>query len=256
MSTIAFLGATGGCTLAVLVRAVNAGTSCRALVRTPSKLVKLLVEDKKVPQEKVDQHLVILQGDATSVEDVKKLFEGPAVSVVVSGIGAYPKMQASLTTPFTLEDPHLCTKSASSLIAALSSLPASMPKPIITMISTTGISAHPVYAGLKDVPFLLHSLYSWGLHVMHEDKRDAEEVLRQAAKERKSGGFVIVRASLLVDSETGSKKTRVGWEEEGGKPAVGYTVGRDAVGEWIYEEVVKDEEKRKEWVGRHVTLTW
>ncbi|KAK9318922.1 hypothetical protein V1517DRAFT_334223 [Lipomyces orientalis] len=48
----------------------------------------------------------------------------------------------------------------------------------------------------------------------------------------------------------GWKTLRVGVEE---KPAVGYTIARADVGEWIFEELIKKD--GGEWVGKSVTLT-
>lgn len=58
------------------------------------------------------------------------------------------------------------------------------------------------------------------------------------------GGLVIVRPSLLAgnhiiaaaEEDTGFSRLRVGTEKE---PALGYTVPRASIGEWIYREAVK-----------------
>ena len=94
---------------------------------------------------------------------------------------------------------------------------------------------------------------------------------------------VVVRPTLLVDGErSGKGKVRVGWEHAGvstgddndddgatdgraGKsavrakvapgPAVGYSVRRADVGEWLFEEVVMGREHGRDWAGRVVTLS-
>lgn len=130
-------------------------------------------------------------------------------------------------------------------------------KPEIVAVSTTGISSGP-----RDVPLLYYPLYRWALKVPHEDKAGMEKLLWDEAKrggrERVTGSFVIVRATLLTNSERGVDKVRWGGE---GKPVLGWTVGRRDVGEWIYEKVVRrDEERwgekgREPVVGRDVAVT-
>lgn len=114
------------------------------------------------------------------------------------------------------------------------------------------------------MPLAFLPLYHWGLAVPHENKRRMEGLLEEASKAGKSvpiDGFVSVRASLLMDGAgKGTEAVRVGWEvDEGGAmkgpgPAVGYTVARDDVGLWMFEELVKSD-GRDDWRGRYVTLT-
>lgn len=79
-------------------------------------------------------------------------------------------------------------------------------------------------------------------------------VVEQTANGRTSesiSGWVIVRASLLKNGPAlGEPKVRVGRE---GSPAVGYTISRDDVGKWIFENFVKD---GKAWMGQKVSLTY
>lgn len=77
-----------------------------------------------------------------------------------------------------------------------------------------------------------------------------EDVLLESGRE-----WVVVKPSLLTNGVGKGKATRVGWEGEGGSPAVGNFINRDSVGNWLFEEVVQ-EQKRRQWIGRKVTLTW
>ncbi|GAA6032583.1 hypothetical protein JCM8097_004827 [Rhodosporidiobolus ruineniae] len=246
--TIAFLGATGGCTLAALVRTLNAGIDARALVRTPSKLVDLL-RKRGVSQAIIDAHLTVLEGNAKDVEAVKQLFAGPQVSLVVFGVGGAPKFNPSITSPFTLDDPAVCADSTRALLAALASPPKPLSRqPDLAFISTTGLNS-----AVRDVPWGFQTFYRYTLHIPHVDKKEMERLVEDSGRQN----YVLLHPSLLMDSPTKGKKTRVGWEGEGGKLEVGYTIGRDAVGEWIFQALIEgSEEARKEWFGRKVTLTW
>lgn len=64
-------------------------------------------------------------------------------------------------------------------------------------------------------------------------------------------GWVMVRPSLLTNGAAlGEGSVRVGREE---KPAVGYTISREDVGKWIFDNFVRGEGK---WVGEKVSLTY
>lgn len=81
--------------------------------------------------------------------------------------------------------------------------------------------------------------------------------IAKPAGERAIENFVIIRPSLLTDGKRlGLKKIRVGEEsEEAVKPAVGYTISREDVGGWIFDELVSgDGEKR--FAGKMVSLTY
>lgn len=91
--TIAFLGATGdtaGFCLATCLNSSNPTYDCRALARTPQKLLKSLLA-KGVSQQTLDQRLTIVQGDVKDVEVMKKTLtiddSGKVVDKIVCGIG-------------------------------------------------------------------------------------------------------------------------------------------------------------------------
>src|ERR1700712_4294376 len=72
MTTVAFFGATGGCTNACLAYTLLNGYHARALARTPSKLTALLLPQPGITQDILSSQLEIITGDATDVESVKK----------------------------------------------------------------------------------------------------------------------------------------------------------------------------------------
>lgn len=284
--TIAFLGATGGCTNACLSYALRNGHNAIALARNPSKLTTQLLSQPGLTQSMLDKHLCIIQGDARDTETVMKTLivsstshgtNPTLVSHVISGIGGTGQFVLSRPSPcaqipiriptiphITIPNPHITEESTAALLAALRRIATEQftsfddyaaVAPRVTIISTTGIKK-----GVRDVPVLSKPLYA-ALDVPHKDKMAMERLLAvEQGREQSSlcGGLVIVRPSLLggdhriaepgVDS--GYARLRVGTER---RPEVGYTVGRALVGEWIYREVVKGGGYR--WVGEGVILT-
>lgn len=92
--TLAFFGATGGCTIAALTHSLQAGYPCRALARTPEKLLRALkkrgVANELLTPSSSGKGLEIIRGDVTNVEDVKRtlLFEGSGLAdQIICGIG-------------------------------------------------------------------------------------------------------------------------------------------------------------------------
>lgn len=147
----------------------------------------------------------------------------------------------------------ICTEAASTIVAALKDLKPAQ-KPTVAVVSTTGLTKGP-----RDVPLLLFPLYKVILYNPHIDKTGMERVLETEAKAATSGksdscirGFVAVRASALTNGPGGITPVRVGTEP---KPAVGYTISREDVGKWIFEEIV-DSEQRDRWLGEKVTVTY
>ncbi|KAF4533802.1 Fungal specific transcription factor domain-containing protein [Lasiodiplodia theobromae] len=274
--TIAFLGATGGCTLPVLARALTAGHHCTALARTPAKLRTALISTAGVAADVVDRNLTIVAGSASDAGAMRSLLtsvpgrgaeEKTLVDFIISGIGGAPKLQWSLRTPATIDNPHICESAAQGVEEALRGLLAEgyrvrssgaaeqEKKPVMITISTTGISRLQ-----RDVPLLFLPLYHWLGKIPHDDKRAMEDRVVAATREGTLRDFVIVRPSLLVDGEAkGRQALRVGWEpateksERAPGPAVGYTTTRDDVAAWIWEEAVLNTEK---WRGKCVSLTY
>ncbi len=75
-------------------------------------------------------------------------------------------------------------------------------------------------------------------------------------------GLIVVRPSMLSDGKReGKEKVRVGVEGPNGEvvdekngPVVGYSISRQDVGGWIFEQVV--EGRGKGWEGKMVSLSY
>ncbi len=139
------------------------------------------------------------------------------------------------------------------MLAALRGLPYQSKKPLLVALSTTGISSQG-----RDIPLAMIPLYHWLLAVPHKDKKAMETLLlnemAKSADERAINDFVVVRPSLLTDGpRLGTEKVRVG--EESKKPAVGYTISREDVGGWIFNEIVNGDGKDK-YAGEMVSITY
>ena len=254
--TILFLGATGGCTLAALIHALNAGYPCIAILRTPSKLTTLL-KNAGISESTVASLLTIHAGNALDVSAVKKALlvgSGDNIqlpSTIISGLGGAPKLQFYLP-PVTIDQPTICQTGAATLVTALSEIYTTYPqlqlsKPLLCFISTGGMRK-----GEDDVPWVTDMLYYFILGIPHEDKKAMENIF--CGKEGGSNfrSVIGVKPTLLTNGpELGSDKIRVGRKQ---KPAVGYTISRKDVGAWIFRVVLLGDGKR--WEGEMVTVTY
>jgi hypothetical protein len=285
MTTIAFFGATGGCTNSCLAYTLLNGYHARALARTPSKLTALLLTQPGITQEMLSSQLEIIEGDATDAESVKKTLlvnTSTPVTSIISGVGgtgmmsytreascAKSKFRVPALPHIELENPHITEQTTRALLAALGQIAAGFPSleayravaPRVTVISTTGN-----LPGGKDVGFWFRPMYSVLLPIPHADKLKMENLLDQEAGLGDdgvlSGGVVVVRPSFLTgdhliparvgekDREGALKGLRVGTERH---PAVGYTISRALVGEWIFDQVIR--QGGTKWVGEKVTIT-
>ncbi|KAF9179076.1 hypothetical protein BGZ51_004760 [Haplosporangium sp. Z 767] len=264
---IAFFGATGGCTNACLVHTLNAGLHATALARTPSKLTNMLLA-QGISQATIDAQLTIIKGDIADITAIKSVLfsnkdkdSSAAIALqIISGIGGTPQMQWSLKKPVTIDNPEICTTATKNIMQALQEIYAEYPstaqhKPSITVISTTGVSDI-----CEDVPFGFRLLYHIVLADPHKDKREMERLITENTAESNEStrlfrGAIIVRPSLLTGDQnvTGGKgwqKLKVGQED---KPAVGYTVHKADVGQWIFEQIVKSGGESH--FGQKITLT-
>ena len=124
--------------------------------------------------------------------------------------------------------------------------------PRIAVVSSAGISQ----AG-RDVPALMVPVYKLLIRTPLADKKKMEAVAQKSGNR-----WCIVRASHLTDGESkGLEKVRVGVEvpDASGKvdvekKEIGYTIRREDVGLWIFEELVKAGGKGK-WERKIVNLT-
>ncbi|KFZ03986.1 hypothetical protein V502_10501 [Pseudogymnoascus sp. VKM F-4520 (FW-2644)] len=254
--TTLVLGSTGGCALAFLVRALNAGYDCSALVRTPSKLTALL-DSRGISQTTITRHLTIHTGnskDAVAIAPALLIRNRP-VDLIVSAVGGAPKFGRFMVP--SIDDPLVCSSSMTALLSAVRALRPST-KPTVVAISSTGISNFG-----RDIPVAMVPLYHWLLAVPHADKKAMEVAISDDVKSSSPalGGFVGIRPSFLTNSDAkGVAGVKVGVEGEKGVEslAVGYTVAREDVGNWIFEEVLKGEKGAKggKYENRFVTLTY
>ncbi|KAI8598406.1 hypothetical protein EDD21DRAFT_382580 [Dissophora ornata] len=262
---IAFFGATGGCTNACLVHTLNAGLNATALARTPSKLTDMLLA-QGISQATIDSQLTVIKGDIADLAAIKSVLlsnkdSGAAIALqIISGIGGTPKMQWSLKTPVTIDNPEICATATKNIMQALREIYAEYPstaqyKPSITVISTTGVSDVR-----EDVPFAFRFLYHVTLADPHKDKKEMEGLITENMAEptestRLFRGAIVVRPSLLTGDQRvkggkGWQKLKVGQEN---KPAIGYTVHRADVGQWIFEQVIKTGGESQ--FGQKITLS-
>lgn len=253
-SKIAFFGATGDCAGYCLVSALAAGHSCVALARNPSRLSQSL-RDKGVSVSAIESHLTIVEGNVKDIRAVQQALQidGAVVDFIVSGIGAAPKFQWSIFQPITLDDTKVCQTAGSTILQALRVLNSAQ-KPVIINVMTTGI---PPEGKPWDVPVLLTWMYHYIMQVPHEDKAAVQDMLiehmRLPETQRDLGGFVNIKASLLMDGTSkGLQLVREGVEDT---PAIGYTIRRADVGLWIYERLLKTNIK-DEWVNKGVCITY
>ncbi|KFH62451.1 hypothetical protein MVEG_11660 [Podila verticillata NRRL 6337] len=257
---IAFFGATGGCTNAALVHTLNAAIHVRALARTPSKLTDMLLA-QGISQATIDSQLTIIKGDIASMPAIKSVLlsdkDHTLASQIMSGVGGTPQLRWSIKRPVTIDNPEICATTTKNIVQALHEIYAEHPstathKPSIVIISTTGVSDVR-----EDVPFGFQTMYHVALADPHKDKKVMEKIITEnaAGSDAVFRGAIAVRPSLLTGDQNikggkGWKSLRVGQED---KPAIGYTIHKADVGEWIFEETIKTDGQR--WFGQKVTLT-
>ena len=196
---------------------------------------------KGIAQDTLDNCLRVVQGDVRDAAAVTSTLvrDGNAATFVLSGIGMIPGWNA---------DTRVCQDATRSILDALRALrlPTDAPKPFMVAISTTGITSGP-----RDVPLLFMPLYHVALAAPHRDKRVMEDLVTQADQEGGPvSGFCLPRPSLLT-SGTEPGTVRVGSEEA---PAVGYTISRNDVGKWIFEQCIMGD--AHSWSGKKPTLTY
>lgn len=243
-----------------------------AVVRSSAKLQKLLV-DRHISDATLAARLTIFEGDIRDVDKVGKALAAPrktsggdpqnnatdVVDIIISGIGGTPVFTPNPLRP-SLDDPTICQDGIATILSALRAKTSARrsPKPFLAALSTTGISAQK-----RDVPLAMIPMYHWLLAVPHKDKKEMEALLQaetaKPAGQRVIQDFLTVRPSFLTNGERrGSGKLRVGKEDAAeAKPVVGYTISREDVGGWLFDEVVKGGNKgREQWGGKMVTITY
>ncbi|OLN85838.1 hypothetical protein CCHL11_09947 [Colletotrichum chlorophyti] len=243
--TILFLGATGGCGLSALRRSLDAGFTCIALCRTPTKLTTVL-SPETYPNLRVEQ------GNAHDAEFISRHLTSPHdatrfVDAVVSSIGAWFELRK-----MNLEDVNVCEKGMTVLLGSIKKLRSEKNitgNPRVVGLSSTGISKSG-----RDTPLLIYPLYKFLLHTPHEDKRRMEDLLVGSDE-----AWTVVRASFLTNGdEQPSGKVRTGVEDpiKGVEElAIGYTISREDVGKWIFENILQNHDNGK-YVRKFATVTY
>ncbi|KAB5518028.1 hypothetical protein GE09DRAFT_516999 [Coniochaeta sp. 2T2.1] len=240
---ILFLGATGGCGLSALRRSLEAGHTCIALCRTPSKL------SSKLPSSLLP-NLKLEQGNAHDASAVASCLLNPndpsrVVDMVVTSIGGAFSLKTGI------DDANVCEKGANALVEALAAVRKSPTNatgnPWLVGVSSTGLTD----AG-RDIPLLLVPLYHGLLKVPHKDKRAMEDVLANSGER-----FTIVRAAWLTDGpEKGG--IRVGVEDVAArkfeKKEIGWSISREDVGRWIFENLVEGRDEK--YAGKAVGISY
>jgi hypothetical protein len=207
------------------------------------------------------KNLTITQGNSKSEADMTKalVLNGQVVDMIVSGIGAVPKMKG---LKVTIEDPTICADTMTCLFNTLKAVrdsnPSGYKKPRLVGISTTGISEYG-----RDLPLIMVPVYHILAAVPHEDKKLMEKMIKTEGSKENSlfNGWVIVRASFmsLGTKEVGCENLKVGVEENGKpmpKESWGWTISRKDVGNWIYAELVQDKSgKSQRYLNRCVGIT-
>lgn len=242
------------------------------MVRSSAKLQKLLV-DRNISEATITAHLTVYEGDIRDVNRVGKTLTVPrktsgetntsgVVDIIISGIGGTPVFTPNPLRP-SLDDPTICQDAIATVLSALRAKAAAGgggrgTKPFLAALSTTGISAQK-----RDVPLAMIPMYHWLLAVPHKDKKEMETLIQaevaKPADQRVIQDFLTVRPSFLTNGERrGTDKLRVGKEDAAeAKPVVGYTISREDVGGWLFDEVVNGGSKRRDrWTGKKITITY
>ncbi|KAH6627379.1 hypothetical protein F5144DRAFT_651723 [Chaetomium tenue] len=254
--TILFLGATGGVGLSALRRSLAAGHTCIALCRTPANLTAQLntTTTSNSNTTTLPPNLHIITGNAHNPSDLHACLTHPStapsggVDIIVSSIGARPTLRG-------MSDAHVCEKGMEVLLGALRAVKEERvggKVPRLVAVSSTGISEVA-----RDVPILLAGLYKVLLHTPHVDKKKMERLV-VAAGGKGEVEWTLVRGSFYTSGSATEGLVRVGVEDPvkgvREKEAVGYTISREDVGKWMFEECL-DKEGR-EWVGKAAILTY
>jgi hypothetical protein len=223
------------------------------VARTPEKLTKVL-EKEGITHSQISSQLTIVTGDIRSQSDVAKvLFPDDSnipVDIVVSGIGAYPEIK--WWGGISSKDPNLCEEAILVILSVLSSRSQGPKKPFVVTIGTTGISKLG-----RDNPWLMVPLYKGLLGEAHRDKEKMENAVVKAFEEQRIDGYTLVHASALTTGKLWGHehvRSEIEGKQWSGK-AIGYTISRKDVGNWIFMDVIKGFESVKG-KGRIARITY
>jgi nucleoside-diphosphate-sugar epimerase len=247
--TILFLGATGGVGLSALRRSLAANHTCIALCRTPSTLAS------EFPSSALPPNLHIVQGNAHDADTLARCLRNPSdpsrpVDTVISSIGARPTLKG-------MSDPHVCENGMSALLTAIRRLRdedkniwAEGKKLRLVAVSSTGISDFA-----RDLPLLMVPLYKAVLHGAHKDKKAMERLVMESGKDGVE--WTLIRGSFYTNGPATEGLVREGMEDPVTgvveSTAIGYTISREDVGKWIFENSIEGDGK---WIGKAAVITY
>ncbi|KAK3723777.1 hypothetical protein LTR37_001658 [Vermiconidia calcicola] len=251
---LAFFGATGGCAGTCLAAALEAGHTCTALARTPSKL-EATVLDRGASADAISSNLTIIHGDVRDLPSVQRTIAD--ADLIISGVGAYPRFQLSLRTPLLSDDSTICADATSTILKACQSLPppaSGKRKPTLNIISTAGVQEQ---GKPRALPLAYLPWYGWLLADPLADKIVMEDIvlahMELPEDQRGIDGYVMVKPSILTDGRGKNvEDVRAGQSD---CPPVGYSVDRDLVGLWMLRRLVREDGARGEWKNSRVTIT-
>jgi hypothetical protein len=226
----------------------------------------MLRDQYSVPTSTLDAQLTIHPGNIKDPESVAKALIAPdnpylLVNTILFGVGGTPKTQVSIRTPITIDDPHICESGMRAVQSALENLAtqgisrdSDGRKPLIIVISSTGID--PIKN--RDIPLAMLPIYTYMLQVPAADKRKMEQLLRED-NGKHFRDIVIVKGAMFTEAKKGLQSVKVGWEwagksegrEKAPGPHLGYTIGKQDVGEWVFKRAIVE----GGWEGKVVTLT-
>ncbi|SPQ26291.1 2dcf89d7-91ec-483d-9f83-1682e05b2ff0 [Thermothielavioides terrestris] len=247
--TILFLGATGGVALATLRRALAAGHTCIALCRTPAKLTACF------PDNTPPANLRLVQGDAHDAN-------GPVavVDAIVFSIGARPTLRG-------ISDPHVCEAGMRALLDALRRCRArANSNSTWTPLAWWSLLLHTAHEDKRAMERLvMDTTATTTTRTRRSSARGEEEEEPQAEEgdgpednDRPLVDWTLVRGSLYTDGPATEGRVRVGMEDPVRgvvhSRAVGYTISREDVGKWVWENCLCADDGK--WVGKAATITY
>lgn len=226
----------------------------------------MLKDQYSVPASTLDSQLTIYPGDIKDHRSVAKALISPTntallVNTILFGVGGTPKMQVSIRTPMTIDDPNICESGMKAVQTALENLAAQGissasdgQKPLAIVISSTGIAPYKN----RDIPLAMFPVYTYMLQVPAADKRKMEQLLCEDNGSH-FRDIVIVKGAMFTEAQKGLQSVKVGWDwavknegrENAPGPHIGYTIGKHDVGEWVFRKAIAE----GGWEGRVVTLT-
>lgn len=244
-------------------RSKCAGTHIRLLVVRNASKLRTMLSDLGVSEDTMKVQLIIVEGSSRDTDVVMSLLRNEP-EVIFSGITSLPKFSWNPFRPIGMVDATITGDSAAAVVEALRQLKATSAitkLPVFCPISSTG------HGSVRDQPLPLIPLYLWLLPIPQADTAVLETVVRAAATEPNSAldGYVMLRPPLLTHGKKeGTKSLRVGWiweddvfrstkEKELGVE-VGYTISRQDLAQWMFEELVQGDVNR--WKGKCVNLTY